>query len=191
MGHPQASQSGLRWFLGPGQLPLQSLRSHILSPGPQDGAGDSVRGAGVLLSLAQSVPVSPGATQRSGAQPASPRASPHHPSPPPGLRDWPGKNPRKEAHRGSQRPHPALRPTVRGARPSAWTPRISLCKNPNKHKTTNEAQASNSERGVDAREPGAGFVPGSASPRVWLQTRLCPVPWAGGLKHLIIYLTSN
>lgn len=57
--------------------------------------------------------------------------------------------------------------------------------------TKQRSQASNSERGVDAPEPG-----GSLCPWVGLSTGVaadtfCPVPWGGGLKHLIVYLTSN
>lgn len=187
MGHSQPSQSSLGWFLGPGQLPLQSLWPHILTPGPQDGGGGQCKGKG---GPTQPGPMSPGATQQSGPQPASPSPPPHHhPSPPPGLRDWPGKNPR-EPPRGGQRSHPALRPKARGARPSAWTPRISLCKKPNKHKTT-QLRHQNLERGVDTRRQGAASVP-EGRPLQGCRCRhvlLCSLG-RGLLKHLM-YVTSN
>lgn len=79
---------------------------------------------------------------------------------------------------------------VQWARPSAWTPRISLCKKPNKHKTT-QLRHQNSERGVDTRCQGAASVP-EGRPLQGCRCRhvlLCSLG-RGLLKHLM-YVTSN
>lgn len=81
---------------GPRAAPsAKPLVPHSL-PRPPRRWGGQCKGRGRPTQPGPECPMSPGTTQRSGAQPASPSHTPHHPSPPPGLRDWPGKNPSKE-----------------------------------------------------------------------------------------------
>lgn len=176
MGHSQPSQSSLRWFLGPGQLPLQSLWPHILTPGPQDSGGGQCKGKG---GPTQPGPMSPGATQRSGAQPASPSPPPltipPHPQASETGQERTQGNP-LEAARGPIQPsdpRPGGPGRPRGRR------EYHCAKNP----TSTKRHSSGIKTWRGAWTPGAREQPlsprGALSRGVAADT-FCCVPWAGG-----------
>ena len=175
---------------GPWAAPsAKPLVPHSLPRSPRRW-GDSVRGGGVLLGLAQSAPCPQVPHSGQGPSqhlPAIPPTCPPHPqASETGQERTQERNPRLEAARGPIQPS-----DPRSREPGCPSGcREYLCaKIPTS--TNQRSQASDSERGVDATEPG-----GSLCPRVGLSTGVaadtfCPVPWGRGLKHLIMYLTSN
>lgn len=178
MGHSQPSQSSLRWFLGPGQLPLQSLWPHILTPGPQDSGGGQCKGKG---GPTQPGPMSPGATQRSGAQPASPSPPPSPSLPTPRPQRLARKEPKGTP---SRRPEVPSSPQTQGQGGQAVrvdAENITVQKTQQAQNDT--AQASKLGEGRGHQVPGSSLCPrGAPSPGVSLQTRSAVFPGQGAAE---------